>query len=71
MIRSEVRVYWRLGRRIGVSMPWWLALPIALLWLTGFLLVVAYVAIVWLIGHGIQALWRLSTKSSAGSATRP
>lgn len=44
-----MRMYFRLARGIGVSLPWWLAFPLLLLWCAALAAVVIVVAVVWLI----------------------
>lgn len=51
-----MRMYFRLARGIGVSLPWWLAFPLLLLWCAALAAVVLAVALVWLIALPFK-LW--------------
>ncbi len=65
-----MRMYFRLARGIGVSLPWWLAFPLLLLWCTALAAVVLAVALVWLIALPFK-LWaprRAQREAGPGAA---
>jgi hypothetical protein len=65
---ARVRVYWRLGSRIGVSMPWWLAMIAGLVWLA--CLVPAGTA--WLLWLAARGLFQIAAAMVArGRVRRP
>jgi hypothetical protein len=51
-----MRFYFRLGRGIGVSMPWYLAFPLYLVWAALFVGAAIIAGIVWLAMRGIDAV---------------
>ena len=66
-----MRMYFRLARGIGVSLPWWLAFPLLLLWCAALAAVVLAVALVWLIALPFK-LWapRRARGEAGPGATR-
>jgi hypothetical protein len=63
-----MRFYFRLGRGIGVSMPWWLALPLYLVWAALLVAVLIVAGIVWLAMRGIDAV---SNRRAGRKPTKP
>jgi hypothetical protein len=60
-----MRVYMRLGRSLGVSMPWWLALPVLAFWLGGLVVVVTAVVLYAFGGMLIKTVQRARTPKPA------
>jgi hypothetical protein len=66
-----MRFYFRLGRGIGVSMPWWLAMPLYLVWAALLVVALIIAGIVWLAMRGIDAVSDRRAARTPGKPSKP
>jgi hypothetical protein len=68
-----VRIYWRPRRSpFGVSMPWWLGLPVLIIWavvVVGIYMVIGLLWGLWWVGHGIAGLFSRGSTGTAHAST--
>jgi hypothetical protein len=68
-----MRVYYRTGRRTAVPLPWWLALPVYLLWASVMLLYLLGLALRFVVPLVARetAAWRRRRAENCPPSTEP